>query len=159
MKRMKKALFAIMCTASLVMMTACSGGGSAKKEASGESVEVMEGVTKLQRKTLEEIGKTTSDKVVLESKVTTFEDERYMVYDFSDCGPDGTNTYLNYLLFPDKESYDEWQTEEKPKLLQSDSYDMVSEDRNGLLVVYRQTLGYKRTYEQVQESSGAKVVK
>lgn len=156
---MKKMFFVLTMIASLLIMTACSGGGNAKKEALGESVEVTEGVTKLQCKTLEEIGKTTSDKVVLESKVTTFEDERYMVYDFSDCGPDGTNTYLNYLFFPDKESFDEWQAEEKPKLLQSDSNEIVSEDRDGLLVVYRQTLGYKRTYEQAQESSAAKVVK
>lgn len=155
---MKKVFLAMICMASLVIMTACGGGG-AKKESSEGAAEVMEGVTKLQRKTLDEIGKTTSDKVVLESKITTFEDERYMVYDFSDCGPDGTNTYLNYLFFPDKESYDEWQTEEKPKLLQIDSNEMVSEDRDGLLVVYRQSLGYKRTYEQVLENKAAKVVK
>ena len=153
---MKKVFLALMCLVSLMIMTAC-GGGNAKKGALGETAEVMEGGTKLQRETLAKIGKTTSDKVVLESMVTTFEDERYMVYDFSECGPEGTNTYLNYLFFPDKESYDEWQTEEKPKIV--DSYEMVSEDRDGLLVVYRHTLGYKRTYEQMLETKSAKVVK
>ena len=153
---MKKILFVLTVMVSFITMTACGGGGGNK---SASSEEGYDGVTKLQTETLAKIGKTTSDKVVLESKVTTFEDEKYMVYDFSECGPEGTNTYLNYLFFPDKESYDEWQTKEKPNIINNDSYEIVSENRDGLLVVYRHTLGYKRTYEQVQNISAANVVK
>jgi len=140
---MKKIFFVLTVMASLITMTACGGGGGNK---SASSEEGYDGVTKLQTETLAKIGKTTSDKVVLESVSTTFEDERYMVFDFSECGPEGTNIYLNYLFFPDKESYDEWQTKEKPNIV--GSYEMVSEDRDGLLVVYRHTLGYKKTYEE-----------
>ncbi len=142
---MKNVFIALMCMASLVLLTACGGGGGNKSAASGKKTE---GVTKLQRETLAEIGKTTSDKVVVKSHATTFEDENYIVFDFKNCGAEGTDTFLNHLFFPDKESYDSWQTEEKPNLLKSTSQELVSEDRDGLLVVYRMTLGYKMTYDE-----------
>ena len=141
-------------------MVACGSGGgnsdngtatgpaaSETKKSTQPPLEMMEGITKLQRETIKQIGKTTETKVVLESRSTTFEEEKYMVYDFSGCGPEGTNSYLNYLFFIDKDSYDEWQNKEKPKVLKSTSLEIISEDRDGLLVVYRHTLGYKMSYE------------
>lgn len=140
---MKRVLSVCMLAAGLMFLAACGGGSGSSQS----------------NKVMDEIGKTTDSRIVMKSPVTSYEDDKFFVYDFSECGEEGTNTYLNYLIFPDKESYDKWQDEKRTRFIDGSVNTAVKEDRDGLLVIYRTTLGYKQTYQDVMNDKPGSLVK
>ena len=144
---MKRVLSVCMLAAGLMFLAAC-GGGSGNGSGSSQSNKVMD-----------EIGKTTDNRIVMKSSVTSYEDDKFFVYDFSESGAEGIDTYLNYLIFPDKESYDQWQNSKRAQFIDGKVNTAVKEDRDGLLVIYRTTLGYKQTYQDVMNDKPGSLVK